>query len=127
MNELEISAGLPPTPRYQYAQQVGVQLFLAGKVPHDAQGQLVGRDDPTVQAAQCLRNLGTLLEVHGFTTADIRRLVVYVVGEQSRLTAAWAAVVEYFSGVVPPATLLGVAGLGYEGQLVEVDATVMKA
>lgn len=127
MNEPEISAGLPPTPQYQYAQRVGGQLFLAGQVPHDSLGQLVGRDDPHAQASQCLRNVGTLLEVHGFTITDIRRLVVYVVGEQSSLTAAWAAVVEYFAGVVPPATLLGVARLGYEGQLVEVDATVMKA
>jgi hypothetical protein len=67
------------------------------------------------------------MSVHGFSLSDVRRLVVYVVGEQANLSAAWSAVTAYFSGLVPPATLLGVARLGYEGQLVEVDATVLKS
>jgi enamine deaminase RidA (YjgF/YER057c/UK114 family) len=67
------------------------------------------------------------MDVHGFSTADVCRLVVYVVGEQAHLSAAWKAVTEYFNGQVPPATLLGVARLGYVGQLVEIDATVLKS
>ena len=42
------------------------------------------------------------------------------------LTQAWAAVSEWFDEEVPPATLLGVSRLGYDGQLVEVDATILK-
>lgn len=127
MNEAEIAAGLAATPQYQYAQRVGHQLFVAGQVPHDAQGRLVGGDDPYAQASQCLLNLGTVMEVHGFSIADVRRLVVYVVGEQAALSAAWRAVTDHFDGRVPPATLLGVARLGYVGQLVEVDATVLES
>jgi enamine deaminase RidA (YjgF/YER057c/UK114 family) len=127
VNESEAAAGLPATPQYQYAQRVGNQLFVAGQVPHDAQGLLVGPDDPYSQALQCLRNLNTVIGVHGFAPADIRQLVVYVVGEQANLTVAWNAVTEHFNGLVPPATLLGVARLGYVGQLVEVDATVLKS
>ena len=59
--------------------------------------------------------------------SDVRQLVVYVVGEQANLSAAWKAVAESFDRSVPPATLLGVARLGYVGQLVEVAATVLKA
>ena len=125
MNEAELAAGLPATPQYQYAQRVGHQLFVAGQVPHDAQGRLVGPDDPYSQASQCLSNLSAVMDVHGFATSDVRRLVVYVVGEQAHLSAAWKAVTEYFNGQVPPATLLGVARLGYVGQLVEIDATVL--
>jgi hypothetical protein len=33
---------------------------------------------------------------------------------------------EYFNEIVPPATLLGVAVLGHEYQLVEIDATITK-
>jgi len=127
VNEAELAAGLPTTAQYQYAQRVGHQLFVAGQVPHDATGQLVGTEDPYVQASQCLANLGTVIAVHGFSVTDIRQLVVYVVGEQAHLSAAWKAVAEFFDGQVPPATLLGVARLGYAGQLVEVDATVIKA
>ena len=127
MNEGEVRAGLPATPQYQYAQLVGDQLFVAGQVPNDALGHIVAHGDSQAQATQCLLNLRTVLAVHGFTTKDIRRLVVYVVGEQVALSAAWTAVTEFFNGTVPPATLLGVARLGYDGQLVEVDATVLKA
>ncbi|WP_326538553.1 RidA family protein [Pseudorhodoferax sp.] len=127
MNEVELAAGLPATPQYQYAQRVGHQLFVAGQVPHNAQGQLVGLDDPHAQASQCLHNLSVVLDVHGFSTSDIRRIVVYVVGGQIHLSAAWKAVTEHFNGLVPPATLLGVARLGHSGQLVEVDATVLKS
>ena len=127
MNEAEIAAGLPATPQYQYAQRVGDQLFVAGQVPHDAHGRLVGLDDAYAQAIQCLSNLSSVLAVHGFSKSDVRQLVVYVVGEQANLSAAWKAVAESFDGSVPPATLLGVARLGYVGQLVEVAATVLKA
>lgn len=127
MNELELTAGLPPTPQYQYAQQIGDQLFVAGQVPHDASGRLVGADDPHAQAWQCLSNLSAVMAVHGFSVSDVRRLVIYVVGEQANLSAAWRAVSAFFGGQVPPATLLGVARLGYVGQYVEVDATVLKS
>jgi len=127
VNEAELAAGLPTTAQYRYAQRVGPQLFVAGQVPHDATGRLVGAGDPYVQASRCLANLGTVVAVHGFSITDIRQLVVYVVGEQPHLSMAWKAVAEFFGGQVPPATLLGVARLGYSEQLVEVDATVLKA
>ncbi len=127
MNEAELAAGLPNTAQYRYAQRVGHQLFVAGQVPHDATGRLVGTEDPYVQASRCLANLGTVIAVHGFSITDVRQLVIYVAGEQAHLSTAWKAVAEFFGGQVPPATLLGVARLGYTGQLVEVDATVIKA
>jgi len=127
MNEAEIDAGLPTTSQYQYAQRVGSQLFVAGQVPQAADGSIVAPGDAYAQASLCLSNLSKVLSVHGFAVADIRRLVVYVVGEETDLAAAWRAVTEYFDGQVPPATLLGVARLGYRGQVVEIDATVVKA
>jgi len=126
MNEAELAAGLPATPQYQYAQRVGNQLFVAGQVPHDAHGRLVGPNDPHAQALQCLNNLSAVMAVHGFSTSDVRQLVVYVVGEHAHMSAAWKAVTKSFNEQVPPATLLGVARLGYAGQLVEVAATVLK-
>jgi enamine deaminase RidA (YjgF/YER057c/UK114 family) len=73
MNEAERAAGLPPTAQYQYVERVGNQLFIAGQVPNNAQGQIVGLDDPHAQALQCLRNLNTLLTVHGFSISDVGR------------------------------------------------------
>lgn len=125
MNEAERAAGLSLTPGYRYAEIVGDRLFVAGQVPLDKAGDLVGADDPGRQAAQCLDNLRTLVGVHGFGIEDVRHLTIHVVGEHENLLGAWDAVREWFDGAVPPATLLGAHLLGYRGQLVEVDATIV--
>ena len=126
MNDDELAAGLAPTPGYRYADVVGDRLFVAGQVPHDEHGNLVGVGDPYRQATQCLDNLRTVIAVHGFGLDDVRQLTIYVVGEHTNLTTAWGAVTEWFEGPVPPATLLGVNDLGYTDQLVEIDATVVR-
>lgn len=124
MNEAERDAGLAATPGYRYADVVGDELFVAGQVPLDGDGELVGVGDTRRQADQCLDNLFLLLDVHGFGREHVRRLVVHVVGEE--LVDAWAGVSSAFAGEVPPATLLGAARLGHGGQLVEIDATVRR-
>jgi enamine deaminase RidA (YjgF/YER057c/UK114 family) len=125
MNELEIAAGLCPTPGYRYTQRVDDQLLVAGQVPHDEHGDLVGANEPAAQARQCLDNLRLLLEVHAFEVTDIRQLKIYVVGDSTALSAAWDAVTAWFDHDVPPATLLGVSRLGYHDQVVEIDATII--
>ncbi|PZD72136.1 hypothetical protein C1752_03996 [Acaryochloris thomasi RCC1774] len=125
MNEHEIAAGLAQTPNYQYAQRIGPQLFISGQVPHDSEANLVGIGKPHVQVNQCLGNLRTLITLHGFDKRDIRQLKIYVVGDHPTLMAAWQAVTEWFNNDVPPATLLGVARLAYEHQLVEIDAMIV--
>ncbi|MGV2831818.1 RidA family protein [Myxosarcina sp. GI1(2024)] len=127
MNALEMRAGLPATPGYQYAQRVGNQLFVAGQVPHDTDGNLVGIGSPHAQANQCLKNLRSLMNLYGFGDRDIRQLKIYVVGGHSNLTDAWQALTEWFDYTVPPATLLGVPILGHENQLVEIDATIISS
>lgn len=124
MNEREIAAGLAATPGYRYAEAVGDRLYLAGQVPLDQDGRLVGPDDVAAQASQCLANLWAVLAANGFAVADVRRITVHVVGDRPALSEAWRAVVDGFAGTAPPATLLGAARLGYDGQLVEIDADV---
>ena len=125
MNELEIKNGLAPTPGYRYASLIGDQLFVAGQVPLDTDGQIVGPGDSSLQATKCLENLQTLISVHGFSNEDIQKLTVYVVGNTEELSVAWKSVKNYFKQSVPPATLLGVNSLGYKEQVVEIDATII--
>ena len=125
-NAAELAAGLASTPGYRYADRVDDELFVAGQVPHDSEGQLIGRDDPAAQATACLDNLRTLIGVHGFDLDEIRHLTIYVVGEHAHLVGAWRAVTEWFAAPVPPATLLGVNLLGHLDQLVEIDATIRR-
>ncbi len=124
VNEIELAAGLAQTPNYRYADVIGNRLFVAGQVPLDAFGTLAGVGQVEVQSEQCLANLFTLVEAHGFGREDIHQLTIYVVGSHQNLLDAWAAIVRGFDLDVPPATLLGVQCLGYEQQLVELDARV---
>jgi enamine deaminase RidA (YjgF/YER057c/UK114 family) len=127
VNEREVAAGLAETPGYRYADEVGDQLFVAGQVPHDSAGSLVGVDEPAEQAAACLANLRALVGAHGFAMSDVRHLTIHVVGEHDQLGAAWSAVRTWFDDDVPPATLLGAHSLGHPGQLVEIDAVVVRS
>ncbi len=124
MNESEIRAGLAQTANYRYAEVVGNHLHVAGQVPRDGAGVLMAIGDPAGQCRQCLVNLFALVEHHGFAPTDIRRVTVYVVGPRQNLLDAWEEVTSAFGLNVPPATLLGVALLGYTDQLVEIDATI---
>ena len=126
MNHQETEAGLAPTASYRYAQRVDNQLFVAGQVPHDSDANLVGIGSPQAQAVQCLANLRQLIHLHGFKEEDIQHLTIYVVGSHHHLTEAWQAIATWFNHNVPPATLLGVACLGYENQQVEIDATIVR-
>lgn len=126
MNEREEAAGLARTPGYRYAEVVGRELFVAGQVPRDGEGNVVAPGDASRQARQCLSNLRALLNVHGFEARHVRHLRIYVVGDEHALRGAWAGVTEWFDDDVPPATLLGVNALGYRGQVVEVEASVVR-
>ncbi len=125
MNQPEISA-LAMSPGYRYADCVGEHLFLAGQVPLDAQGHLVAANSPAAQSEQCLENLLFVVRAHGFRLGDVRHLRIHVVGPREGLVQAWEAVKEWFGGETPPATLLGVPQLGHEGQLVEIEAQVLR-
>jgi len=86
---------------------------------------LVGPGDLTAQAEQVLANLGVALADAGARPEDVVRTTVYVVTtEREDLGIVWDAV--QASGLARAAsTLLGVALLGYEGQLVEIEATAV--
>jgi enamine deaminase RidA (YjgF/YER057c/UK114 family) len=121
------SPALFPPPGYAHAvvSPPGATVWTAGGVPLDAGGALVGPGDPTAQAEQVLANLTVALEAAGATPADVVRTTVYVVAaERADLGVVWAAV--QASPYAPAAsTLLGVSMLGYEGQLVEIEATAV--
>ncbi|NUR05239.1 MAG: RidA family protein [Streptomyces sp.] len=119
-----------PPPTYSHASVVeaGTKLaFLAGSVPLDPEGKLVGEDDPVRQAEQVLANLEEQLGAVGSDSAHVVATDVYVVsGETAVLSAVWDVVEASGLSVGPhSSTLIGVACLGYPGQLVEITATAV--
>ena len=119
-----------PPPRYSHASVVeaGTKLaFLAGSVPLDAEGKLVGPGDHVRQAEQVLLNLEEQLRAVGSDLAHVVATDVYVVSsDTAALSAVWDVVEASGLSVGPhSSTLIGVACLGYGGQLVEITATAV--
>lgn len=119
---------LHPTPGYHHITVVeaGRTAYLAGQCPLDRSGVLVGPGDLDAQIDQVAANALTALEAVGAGPEDVVRSVIYVVsGEVADLGAAWRRLTG--SGIGPAfttaSTLLGVAQLGFSGQLIEVDLT----
>lgn len=84
----------------------------------------MGPDDRVVQTRQVLDNLDRALEAAGAGWKDVLKTTVYVVSEdRSDLADVWR-VVQESPIAVAASTLLGVSLLGYEGQLVEIEAVV---
>lgn len=120
--------GLHTTPGYHHVTVVeaGRTAYLAGQCPLDADGRLVGAGDHVAQAGQVVANALAALAAVGAGPHDVVRSVIYVVsGERTVLGAVWDG---FNSSALGPAfssasTLLGVAQLGFTGQLVELDLT----
>ncbi|GGK81857.1 RidA family protein [Mangrovihabitans endophyticus] len=105
----------------------GRLAHLAGQCPLDLSGTVVGEPgDFAAQTEQVMTNCLAVLEAAGATPADVVRSVVYVVSPDSAiLSSVWrqlnaSPLAEAFTTA---STLLGVASLGYRGQLVEIDLT----
>ena len=118
----------PPVYAHASVVEAGAKLaFLAGSVPLDADGKLVGEGDPVRQAEQVLANLGEQLRAVGSDFEHVAYTDVYVVSsERDVLSAVWDVVEASGLSIGPhSSTLLGVACLGYTGQLVEITATAV--
>ncbi|KQM16666.1 enamine deaminase RidA [Plantibacter sp. Leaf171] len=112
---------------YAYASSIPASaklLFLAGSCPLNLDGSTAAVGDVAGQAAKCVENLVIALEAAGATLADVASTRVLVAStKQSDLVTAWEVVRAAFGDHDVPSTLLGVTVLGYDDQLVEIEAT----
>ena len=110
---------------YAYAAVTppGRLVFTAGACPLDADGNTVAVGDVAGQARQVMANLVTALQAAGAQLTDVVKTTVFVASSrQEDLGAAWNVIRAAFGDHDAPSTLLGVTVLGYDDQLVEVDA-----
>jgi enamine deaminase RidA (YjgF/YER057c/UK114 family) len=112
--------------QYAYAASVapGARLiFLAGACPLNIDGSTAGVGSFTLQAGKAVENLLIALEESGAGLADIVFTRVLVASDkQDDLVAAWNVVRKAFGNHGVPSTLMGVTVLGYDDQLVEIEA-----
>lgn len=98
-------------------------IFLAGACPLNLDGTTAGVGDYATQAATCVENLRIALDAAGAGIEDVLSTRVLVAsGQQSDLVTAWKVVRDAFGDHDVPSTLMGVTVLGYDDQLVELEA-----
>ncbi len=104
-------------------------MYLAGQCPLTPDGEVVA-GDILAQTDQVVTNTAAALEYAGAAPSDVVRTVIYVVtDDRAVLSSVWnrltsSPIAEAFTTA---STLLGVAQLGYPGQLVELDVTAALA
>jgi len=95
----------------------------AGSRPLEDDGTTTAPGDYAAQASRCLETLDLALRASGATIADVISTRVLVASSsQADLVTAWNVVHEAFAEHDVPSTLMGVTVLGYDDQLVEIEA-----
>lgn len=120
------SPSLSSTAEYSYASTAPSNarlIFLAGSCPLNQDGSTAGIGDYVAQAAKCIENMLIALEAAGAGISDvISTRVLVATSRQTDLVAAWEVVRDAFGTHNVPSTLLGTTVLGYDDQLVEIEA-----
>jgi enamine deaminase RidA (YjgF/YER057c/UK114 family) len=117
--------GAPPGYSQVVEVRAGRMIFIAGQASLDERGELVGKDDFSVQAAQVFRNLGIALQSVGCTANNLVKLTVFL-RDMRQLAAYRDARNRFFATVTPPAapavTLVEVSRLYGPDFLIEIEA-----
>lgn len=120
------SGTLSDIAEYAYAATVPADarfVFLAGACPLEPDGTTAAVGDHRGQAAKCIETLTQALHAAGATLEDVVSTRVLVASSrQDDLVAAWEVVRDAFGAHDVPSTLFGVTVLGYDDQLVEIEA-----
>jgi 2-iminobutanoate/2-iminopropanoate deaminase len=104
------------------AHRVNGTIYISGQFSHDMDGAFVGEGDLDAQVRQTLANLDRVLAGFGVTRANLAELVVYLTNPREHVEACVARYKEYIGQHRPAVTLIGVSGLAFPQQLVEIRA-----
>jgi 2-iminobutanoate/2-iminopropanoate deaminase len=122
--EFRVAGQAEPISHYTDAVRAGDLLFVAGCVPVDGEGRLVGGDDVVAQARQVLANVGAVLAAAGATFADVVKVTVYLTDIADR-AAINPVRQEIFGESRPASTLVEVSALAIPGAKLEIDAVAL--
>jgi len=107
------------------AVRAGDHVFVAGILPVDASGVLVGGGEVVVQAERVFGDLGEILHAAGCTYADVAKVTVFLtdVGDRAAINPVRQRV---FGDARPASTLVEVPALAIPGARIEVDCVAVR-
>ena len=102
-------------------------MYCSGQTSTDGEGAAQHAGDMAAQVVLALDNLEAVLAGGGMSLGDVVRLVIYTTDVDS-LLPHYGILAERLTnaGVMPAATLLGVARLAFPDLLVEIQATAVQ-
>ncbi len=109
----------PYAPGLKVTKAAGM-IFISGVVPNDINGDIVSKGDIAGQMRKVKENLKATLEAAGVTFNEVVKINTYVLGDYMKEYVTKGLDIEYLSSFpTPSVTLVGVASLANEGQLIE--------
>ncbi len=99
-------------------------LFVAGVLPVDGGGVLVGARDTAEQARHVLAELGEILAASGCSSADVATVNIYLTAIDDRLQIE-QSLQRAFGGARPAGTIVEVQALAIPGARIEIDAVAV--
>lgn len=123
---LNISSGAKweATVGYSRAVRIGNIIEVAGTTAVDENGEVIGGDDPYVQAHFALSKIARALREAGASLQDVIRTRIYVT-DISHWEAVGRAHGEFFGAIRPASTMVEVSALISPELLVEIEASAV--
>jgi enamine deaminase RidA (YjgF/YER057c/UK114 family) len=113
----------PTYGRYSKAVRAGNRIYMAGQVPIDANGDLVGAGDIEPQSAAVLRNAGRVLEDAGASfenlamarlyTTNVAHIDTLAEGRNANNLSGTPATLTEVKGLINPYMMLEMSGIAY--------------
>ena len=110
-----------PGANYSHVGRAGNTLYIAGQVPVDPDGNLVGRGDAEAQAERCYRNIIAIVEHFGGTADNVLKMTTFITNWEFRAQIAKARD-RLFRPPWPANTLVVISALASADYLVEIEA-----
>jgi enamine deaminase RidA (YjgF/YER057c/UK114 family) len=109
---------------YSQGVRSGNTIWVSAQAGHDAQGRLVGADDPEAQCRAIFARIGAVLAAGGARPADVV-MVRGFLKTRDCLQATWKVRKEFFGGHRPASTTFMVSDVEPAGALMSFEVVAM--
>lgn len=114
--------GIPSEDAFSTTQGYSINgtIYISGQFSHDMQGEFVGEGDFEVQTRQTFENIDRVLAGFNVTRSNIAELEIFLTHPQVHFAQCVTLYKEYVGDHRCATTVVGVSGLAYPQQWIEI-------